>query len=63
MNYQDFIGFEIDKVKQIMMENNINFEIVETKNDKKDFDTILVTNIKINKDKVLLITDKFLLYI
>lgn len=63
MNYQDFIGWKLEDVTKILSENNIKFEIVETKSNKQNFDTIIVTNVKKAYDKILLITDKFLLYI
>lgn len=63
MNYQDFIAYELKDVENILMQNNICYEIIYLESNKKNYDKLLVTNIKTKKDTVLLYVDKFLIQI
>ena len=63
MNYQDFIGCEIEQALNYFKENNIEYEIIKVNSKKEKFDKELITNVKVQNGKILLYVDKFLIQI
>lgn len=64
MDFTNLIGLPLDEVKHILEQKSIEYIVTESSNLQKEFDTLLVVNVKhIAQNKVEIITDKFLLYI
>ena len=63
MNFDEFIGYPIDFVKQKLDDLKIKYKIAESSDIQKKYDTILVTKIVQKDDFVKIVTDRFLLYI
>ncbi len=63
MNCEEFIGFPVSKVIQILEKDNIKYRIEESQSKLEKFDTNLVVQAREEQDEVVLITDKFLLNI
>ena len=63
MDLQNYIGFPLDIVKSELDGKNIKYEIKESSEIQKKFDTILVVKISQKGEIVEIITDKFLLNI
>ena len=63
MNFDEFIGYPIDFVKQKLDELEIKYKIAESSDIQKRYDTILVTRVTQDGDYLIIVTDKFLLYI
>lgn len=63
MNFDEFIGYPIEFVKQKLDDLGIRYKIAESSDIQKKYDTILVTKITKNDDCVEIVTDRFLLYI
>jgi len=63
MNFNEFIGYPIDFVKQKLDEMCLKYKVVESSDIQKNYDTVLVTKITQRNDVLEIVTDKFLLYI
>ena len=63
MNYQDFIGFELNEVINILKQNKIDYEVIYIESNKEKYDKLLVTNVKTFNDKVKVYVDRFLLQV
>ena len=63
VNFDEFIGFPVNKVIQILEKDNIKYKIEESKSDLEKFDAVLVVQVKKEQEKLVVITDKFLLNI
>ena len=64
MNFDEFIGYPVNFVKQKLDELGIKYKIAESSDIQKRYDTILVVKIEQKSDgSLVLTTDKFLLYI
>lgn len=64
MNFDDYIGFPVNIVKQKLDDLGLKYKIVENCSNKEKFDTIIVVRITQDKDGfVELLTDKFLINI
>lgn len=63
MNFDEFIGYPVNFVKQKLDELGIKYKIAESSDIQKRYDTILVIKITQSDDCVEIVTDRFLLYI
>ena len=64
MNFDDYIGYPVNIVKQKLDSLGLKYKIVENCSNKEKFDTIIVVRITQDKDGfVELLTDKFLINI
>lgn len=63
VSLNEFIGFPVNKVIQILEKDNIKYRIEENESKLEKYDTLLVIQVKKEKQEVVLVVDKFLLNI
>ena len=63
MNYQNLIGYPLNKAEEILQQNNVQYEVKEVDGFLKNYDTKLVVNVLENNNFITLIVDKFLINI
>lgn len=61
MDLEKYIGYPIEFVKKELDRLSKNYEIIESSDIQKKYDTILVIKIEQKNDIIEIITDKFLL--
>ena len=64
MDFSNYIGQEVEFVKNSLEDLKIKYNIAEISDSQKKYDTVLVTQIKTETDgSLILVTDRFLLNI
>ena len=63
VSLNEFIGFPVNKVIQILEKDNIKYRIEENESKLEKYETLLVIQVKKEKQEVVLVVDKFLLNI
>ena len=63
INFEEFIGFPQEFVEKQLKKEKLDYIIVSQNSTLTKSDTTLVVNVKKENDKIILITDKFLLNI